>query len=169
MLEFPAEYINKETVRSLSGGRESIIDFAKDCYCQIGFQCINSIISNKEPDGAYKVALFDLLSDHYRNTDEVFVDFFGSIKEKFKDELASIDNHPDMTSQAKKAMIGRHDVLPQLIIWNDRELFLVMVKSRDEGITREEMEFFNRFIVEKKLFNAKVFKVIDKKKSAKGA
>jgi len=162
IVEFPAEYIDRDSVKGISGSKIEIVEFAKNCYREIGFQSINSIMAKEEKGRTYKVNIFDLISDHYANTDEKFISFFGHLKDKFSQEIESLNSNPDITPENKRALVGKHDVLPQLVAWNNEELFLVIVKSKQDILNKNEIDFLKEFIIEKKLFKAKIFRIIEK-------
>lgn len=168
VVEFPAEYIDRDHVRGASGNKIKIVEFAKNCYREIDFRCIDSIMAKEEGGKIYKANIFDLISDHYSNTEENFINFFGQLKEKFAQDIEFLNNHPDMTPINKKALVGIYDPLPQLVVWNDKELFLVMVKSKYDTLNKREMDFFKEFIIEKRLFKAKIFKVTERQEMKEG-
>lgn len=162
IVEFPAEYIDRDSVKGLSGNRINVVEFAKNCYREIDFRCIDSIIIKKEEYRIYKVNIFDLVSDHYASTEEGFITFFNQTKEKLAQEIESINSHPDINPINKKALVRRYEAMPQLIVWNDKELFLVWVKSIYDTLSKIEIDFIKEFIIEKRLFKAKIFKVTQK-------
>jgi hypothetical protein len=162
IVEFPAEYIDREKIRGLKGDEISIIEFAKNCYREIGFKCLDSTMIRKADGKVYKINIFDLISHHYTSTDDEFIAFFGDLREELEQDIQSIDSHPQMTLRNKRALIGRYEGMPQLLVWNDRELFLVLIKSKDEILNKGEIDFFKEYILEKGLFRAKIFKVIEK-------
>lgn len=51
IVEFPAECIDKESVKSVTGERISMVEFAMSCYRQIGFRCSPSLIPAAEELG----------------------------------------------------------------------------------------------------------------------
>ncbi|MEE8360393.1 MAG: hypothetical protein V3S04_05640, partial [Candidatus Omnitrophota bacterium] len=123
-------------------------------------------LMTRELEGkAYKINIFELISHHYANTEDEFIDFFGELREKLEGKIESLDHHPQMTLRNKRALIGRYEGLPQLVVWNDRELFLVLVKSKDDKINKREIDFFNEYIIDIGLFKAKIFRVVEKDES----
>lgn len=166
ILEFPAEYVDRDTVKGLKGNKMSIINFAKSCYKEIGFQYLDFVLTEEREGRILKTNVFDLITDHYASADEHFVNYVGQLKEEFVDRLEVIGKHPDLTPVGKKALVGKYNNMPQLVVWNKKELFLVMVKSSYQALTREEINFFREFAIENKLFKAKIFKVTQKGEKA---
>ena len=164
IVEFPAEYIDGDNVSGLSGNKISIVEFAKNCYREIGFQCLDLVMARQESGKPYKVNIFDLASDHYESSDDAFIDLFGSLKEEYAQEIESININPDITPLNKKALAGRYDSMPQLVVWNKSELFLVTVRLKEAGLSKREMDFLEELVIEKKLFKAKIFIVTQKEK-----
>ncbi len=162
IVEFPAEYIDNNNIKSFSGNAISIEKFAKNCYSEIGFRCMDSVITSESGGRRYRVNIFDLICDHYISTDEDYVSYFGRLREEFTSEIDSINVNPDIMAKNRKALVGIYDSLPQLTVWNREELFLVLVKSEFDTITRGERNFLKEFIIEKHLFKAKIFRVIHK-------
>ena len=162
VVEFPAEYTDKDNIRGLSGNKISVVEFAKNCYKEIGFKCVDCLMTRELEGKAYKINIFELISHHYANTEDEFIDFFGELRENLEGKIQSLDHHPQMTLRNKRALIGRYEGLPQLVVWNDRELFLVLVKSKDDKIDKREIDFFNEYILDKGLFKAKIFRVVEK-------
>jgi hypothetical protein len=156
VLEFPAEYVDGLHIKGINGEKITPVDFAKNCYREIGFKCIDFI--NSSADGK-KVNIFDLVSSHYASTDDAFVEYFRKIKENFQHDIQSIASHPEITVTNKRALAGKYDGMPQLIAWNEEELFLVFVKNKDESLTGSDIKFFNEYALEKKLFKVKIFRV----------
>lgn len=168
IVEFPAEYIDKDKVKSLSGNKIGIMEFAKRCYREIDYRCLDSVIVRKEKERIYKINIFDLISDHYSSTDEGFIAFFGQLKEDLAKETQSISNHPDVSSAAKRALTGKYEALPQLVVWNKDELFLVMVKANGQTLSGKEMDFLREFVIQKKIFKARIFRVTKRQKREAG-
>jgi len=162
VVEFPAEYTDKDNIRGLSGNKINVVEFAKNCYKEIGFKCVDCLMARGLETKAYKINIFELISHHYANTEDEFIDFFGELRENLEGKIQSLDHHPQMTLRNKRALIGRYEGLPQLVVWNDRELFLVLVKSKDDKINKRELDFFNEYIFDKGLFKAKIFRVVEK-------
>ena len=164
IVRFPADYVDEGHVKTLGGKTISVVDFVKNCYRQINFHSMETVIKREENKETFKVNIFDLVYDHYALSSEPFVEFFGRLKEEFKDEIESIKIHPDITPEGKKSFIERYDALPQLVVWNDRELFFVLVKTKEEYLEKRDMDFLDEFVVSKKLFKAKIFRVTEKKR-----
>jgi len=165
IVEFPAKYIDKEKVEDIKGNGITIPQFAKNCYNEIGYKCVDLLMTRQEKGRIYKTNVFELISDHYASTDDGFIKFFAGLKEEFKEELRLINNHPDITPSNKKVLIGKRAALPQLIVWNDTELFLVTVKSKAEPLKKSEIDFLKEFIVDKKIFSARIFRVTERQTS----
>lgn len=163
MVEFPAEYVDSESIRSLSGKKIHIIEFAKNCYSEIGFKCIDTLTAKIINGKAYRVSIFDLLSNHYFYTEDAFISYFGQMRDSFEEDINSINAHPEISESNRKALSGRYEGLPQLLAWNERELFLILVKSKDDKLTEKEVGFLKEFVSEKKLLKAKIFRVTEKK------
>ena len=125
------------------------------------------MIKEEYDERVYKINIFDLVSDHYSKTEEDFISYFGRLKEEFSNEIESITSHPDISPENKRALVGRYDGLPQLVIWNNTELFLLLVKSKDEILYKREIDFFKEFVIEKRLFKAKIFNVVQKQEKEK--
>ncbi len=159
IVEFPAEYIGRDSVKNVDGAKISIVQFAKNCYKEIGYRSIDSVIFGKDAQERYKVNVFELISNHYASLEEDFLNFFNQTKEKLAEELEIINSHHDITSSNSKVLIGMHEDLPQIIAWNDTELLLVLIKSEFDKFGKKELEFLKEFVIEKKLFKAKIFKV----------
>lgn len=166
VVEFPAEYIDRDKVTDLSGNKIGIVEFAKNCYSEIGFQCIDTVMVEEKGGRAYRVNIFDLILDHYASTEEGFITFFGRLKERLGPQIQSINSHPDITPLNKKALVGRYEALPQLVVWNDRELFLVAVKSKYDTLSKKEIALLKEFIMEKKLFKARIFRVTQRQQKS---
>lgn len=165
IIEFPAEYIDENSVKGFDGSGISLVEFAKNCYTQIGFMCVETVLTKKLPDRTYNLSIFDLISDHYAIDEQDYVDFFGENKEKFSKELASLKKNPEFVYENVKILRGSPDGLPQLIAWDDKELFLVSVKPKQRELTQKETKWLKEFIVEKKLVKARIFKITEKKAS----
>lgn len=148
IVEFPA--------LNLSG--IDVVDFAKNCYREIDFQCIDSVMLKEEDGRVYKVNIFDLLCDHYASSEDGFIDYFGQLKDRFASQIESISRNPDITPANRSALVGRYD-LPQLVVWNDAEFFLVLVKRKDDTTDEKEINFLREFVIEKGLFKAKIFRI----------
>lgn len=163
IIEFPAEYTGTDSVIGLNGIKNNFIEFAKTCYTQIGFRCIDVVLSGKKANKPYKVSVFDLISDHYKTDEQGYIDFFADTKEKFSGEIASIKYNPEFIQKNMKELVAVYKNLPDLAVWNDKELFLVYVKSRHEELTQEEISWLTEFIIEKNLLRAKIFRIPEKK------
>ncbi|MBL7069446.1 MAG: hypothetical protein ISS34_06270 [Candidatus Omnitrophica bacterium] len=165
IVEFPAKYIDKERVEDINGNNITILQFAKNCYKEIGYKCIDFLMTKEEKGRIYKTNIFELISDHYASTDEGFIKFFAQLKEGLKEDIGLINKHSDITPSNKKALIGKRTALPQLIVWNNAELFLVTVKSKRDPLKKSEIDFLKEFIVDKKIFSARVFRVTERQTS----
>ena len=163
IIEFPAEYINENSVRGLDGKEVGFIEFAKNCYNQIGFECLEIVLSEKKEDRIYKVNIFDLVCDHYASDEQAYIDLFGENKEKFSKEIQSIKASPEFVNKNMKELVRIYKSLPQLIVWNDKELFLVLVKPKHEDLTQKELQLLKEVVIQKKLIKAKIFRIIEKK------
>lgn len=163
IIEFPAEYIDENSVRGLDGTRINFVKFAKTCYTQIGFKCIEMVYVKELADRTYMVSIFDLISDHYAMDEEAYIDFFGENKERLSEEIASLKNNPEFVFENAKKLRGEPENLPQLIAWDDKELFLVSVRPRHAELAQKEINWLKSVIIEKKLIKAKIFKITERK------
>ena len=123
----------------------------------------------KKENRVYKLSIFDLIFNHYASTEEGFINYFGRVREMHEETIQSIGAHALMAIADKRALVGRYDGLPQLVVWNDKELFFVSVKSKDEEMSRKEIDFLKEYVLEKALFRVKIFKVIERQKKAEPA
>ena len=163
IVEFPAEYIDDNSVKGLDGKRVNFVEFAKSCYTQIGFTCVDAVLSEKADDRVQRISMFDLACDHYTSDEVSYVNFFGRNKERFSDEIRTLKSNPEFVYKNMRELAAGYRNLPQLLVWNDRELFLVLVKSRHEELAREEIHWLREFIIQKRLFKARIFRIVEKK------
>ncbi|NQT06093.1 MAG: hypothetical protein HQ575_00975 [Candidatus Omnitrophica bacterium] len=164
VVEFPAEYIDGDRVRGPMGGIISVCEFARNCYKEIGFRCTDLIIRKNVNDHPYRLNIFDLIFDHYSSTEEAFIKLFGNLKEEFAEDIRLIGNHSDMAHDGKKALIGKTEGLPEFVVYDERELFFVTVKAKGEALKAQEEAFLREFVIEKKLFKARIFRVTERLK-----
>ena len=163
IVEFPAEYVSENHVRGLDGDPINAIEFAKSCYTQIGFRCLDTVFTGTKDNHVYKVSIFDLLCDHYASDEDFHISFFGENKEKLQGELASIKSSPEYVQENIAKLAAVYKDLPQLLIWNDKELFFILVKGKDESLTQKEIHWLRESVLDKKLVRAKIFRVTEKK------
>jgi len=165
VVEFPATYVSDKAIEGLDGAQTNPTDFAKSCYRQIGFRCINTIFAEEKNDRVHKVSIFDLVCDHYISDEEAYINFFGENKEKFQDEIASLKSNPEFIYENMKQLSANYKDLPQLLAWNDKELFLVYVKSKNSDLTQTQISWLRESVIKNKLFKVKIFKIVEKKTS----